>query len=91
MYTYAALLISISWYYSIEAIVCLLSLLEKKMDWTEFHMSCFYCKMKKKFKSLFSHLIYRFMDLILSAYDSSEIRGFMLIEIVQAKLLQNLT
>ena len=87
MYTYAALLISISWYYSIEAIVCLLSLLEKKMDWTEFHMSCFYCKMKKtKFKSLFSHLIYRFMDLILSACDSSEIRGFMLTEIVQVKL-----
>ena len=66
--------------------------LKKKMDWTEFHMSCFYCKMKKKiFKSLFSHLIYRFMDLILSACDSSEIRGFMLTEIVQAKLLQNLT
>ena len=31
------------------------------------------------------------MDLILSACDSSEIRGFMLTEIVQAKLPQNLT
>ena len=94
MYKYlcCTLLIPISSYYSIEAIVCLLSLLEKKMDWTEFHMSSFYCKMKEKiFKSLFSHLIYRFMDLILSACDSSEIRGFMLTEIVQAKLLQNLT
>ena len=60
------------------------------MDWTEFHMSCFYSKMKKK-NSIFSHLVYRFMDLILSACDSSEIRGFMLTEIVQAKLLQNLT